>query len=149
MTLLAPPRLAVTREFPCTAAELHKARHWVGDVLGPLFGRDDDVVFRVSVCLGELLVNALRHSDSGRPGGTVQVTVIVDESRRGVRIEVLDAGSADVPHMVPESVTGEGGPLTAVREDGRGLRIVSNFADQYGENRRRDGRVTWAHVEAM
>jgi anti-sigma regulatory factor (Ser/Thr protein kinase) len=146
MTMVAPPLVYVTKEYPCTAADVHEARHWVNWVVEPLFGPGDETVFKALVCLAELLVNALQHSDSGKPGGSVKVTTVVDEQRSGIRVEVLDAGSVTAPHVIPESVTGEGGPVKCVREDGRGIRIISRFADEYGEDIHSEGRVTWAFV---
>ena len=52
--------------------------------------RDDAIVV-----LSELFINAVLHTDSGKPGGLV--TVQVTRWRQGVRIAVTDQGSLSQP----------------------------------------------------
>jgi len=84
----------------------------------------------VILCLSELAANAVRHSDSRRPGGTFTVRI---ESCPGayIRIEVED----------------DGGPWLASAPDpgsGRGLDIIGVLAAEWGATTSPPGRTVWA-----
>ena len=86
----------------------------------------------------EIVTNSVVHSDSGRPGGTVTITVtgIPD----GVRVEVLDAGGASFPHV--------GGMPGALAEGGNGLFLVSELSARWGHQSDGASVVTWFEVSA-
>lgn len=94
----------------------------------------DDVLLLVS----ELVTNAVRHSDSARPGGTITLTL--SEPAPGlIRIEVTDAGSpADTPHVRPRPDDHD--------ENGRGLLIVQTIATAWGRHDTATGRTTWCEI---
>lgn len=85
--------------------------------------------YEAMVCADELAVNAIQHSRSGLPGGTITVRVITQPSQ-WFRIEVEDAGPR--LRVVPD----DPGPLA---EHGRGLALVEVLADVTG----RAGRLAW------
>jgi anti-sigma regulatory factor (Ser/Thr protein kinase) len=93
----------------------------------------DDVV--LMAC--EAITNAIRHSDSGRLGGTV--TLVVLGTANVMRFEVVDAGSKNsTPH-----VTGEG--LDAV--SGRGLHLLDVLSGgRWGSHEHGAGRTVWFEV---
>ena len=82
--------------------------------------------------LAELFANAVRHTQSGRPGG------LVLEIRRwtdGAAVSVTDQGGADHPQPTrPE-------PLA---ESGRGLRMVAAYATSWGWHGSSQGRTATA-----
>jgi len=79
-------------------------------------------VYEAMVCVDELVANAVQHSRSGLPGGTVTVRVITQPGQ-WFRVEVEDAGPR--LRVVPD----DPGPLA---EHGRGLALVEVLADVTG-----------------
>ena len=100
----------------------------VTKALGDLHPRLDDAVLMVS----ELVTNAIVHSNSRQPGGTVTVTVL--ESADGVRVEVADCGSELSTPMVRAD---------RCAADGHGLFLVQSLADQWGYLRSEAGATVW------
>jgi len=83
----------------------------------------------------ELMTNAIRHTASGRPGGTFTVTIWCGPQR--ARVEVADPGNG--PWRCPA------GDIFA--ESGRGLLLVAALADQAGHETGPGGRHrSWAEV---
>ena len=80
----------------------------------------------------ETVTNAVLHSNSRRPGGTVTVTVI--EIGGGIRIEVADDGS----ELSTPVVKGHG-----CVSGGHGLFLVQTLADQWGYVRDESGTMVW------
>jgi Histidine kinase-like ATPase domain len=82
-------------------------------------------VYEAMVCADELVTNAIQHSRSGLPGGTVTVRVITQPGQ-WFRVEVEDAG----PRLraVPDDPGGPG----SLAEHGRGLALVEVLADAAG-----------------
>lgn len=108
----ALPRHYETR-FAGEPAQVAQVRRWTRQVLAEArFPGDlaDDVL----ICVSELAGNAVKHTRSGQPGG--KFTVIVETRPAGVRVEVLDQGSAD--GCRPEVLLGGG-------ESGRGLWVCA------------------------
>ena len=114
--------------LPGRPDRVREARSLVAKVLGDLPDRRDDAVLMTS----ELVTNAVLHTNSCRPGGTVMITVL--ESAGGVRIEVADSGSELTAPAVRAEV------FTA---DGHGLFLVQSLADQWGYLRDESGTTVW------
>jgi len=87
----------------------------------------------VILCLSELAANAVRHSNSRRPGGTFTVRI---GSRPGayIRMEVEDDGG---PWLAPAPDPGSG----------RGLDIISALAAEWGIATSPAGRTVWARFD--
>ena len=85
----------------------------------------------------ELVTNAIQHTASGAPGGTV--TIVVVNVPDGVLVEVIDDGSADTP-VVKRDV------LTA---SGHGLLLVQQLAAQWGYLRDPAGTTVWFHLSTQ
>jgi serine/threonine-protein kinase RsbW len=87
----------------------------------------------VILCLSELAANAVRHSNSRRPGGTFTVRI---GSRPGadIRLEVEDDGG---PWLAPAPDPGSG----------RGLDIIGALAADWGVATSPAGRTVWARFD--
>lgn len=114
--------------LPGLPDHVREARSLVAKALGDLAQRRDDAVLLTS----ELVTNAVLHTSSGRPGGTVVITVL--EAAGGVRVEVADSGSELTAPLVRSDV------FTA---DGHGLFLVQSLADQWGYLRDESGTTVW------
>jgi anti-sigma regulatory factor (Ser/Thr protein kinase) len=84
----------------------------------------------------ELTTNAIQHTASGAPGGTV--TIVVIDVADGVVIEVIDEGSVSVPIV----------KLDVFTPDGHGLFLVKQMASQWGYLRDKAGTTVWFHLAA-
>jgi anti-sigma regulatory factor (Ser/Thr protein kinase) len=84
----------------------------------------------------ELVTNAILHTDSGRPDGSITVAVL--KLPDGILIEVVDDGSAGTPVVKSDSLAGEG----------QGLYLVQQLASQWGYRRDPDGTTVWFHITA-
>ncbi len=84
----------------------------------------------------ELVTNAILHTASGSPEGTV--TIVVVDVPDGVLVEVTDDGSPGTPVVK--------GDLLAA--DGHGLYLVQQMAAQWGYLRDPAGTTVWFHLVA-
>lgn len=92
----------------------------------------------VDLMVAEIVTNAVLHSDSGRPGGGVRVSVLVSAER--IRVEVQDDGGARTRPMIPAQ-------RGKWAESGRGLMVVHGLADACGSFTGAAGCVTvWFEV---
>jgi anti-sigma regulatory factor (Ser/Thr protein kinase) len=92
------------------------ARSFAAKALADYPAADDAVL-----CLDEMVVNAVQHSRSGLPGGTLEVRLTVTAA--SVLAEVVDDG----PLGVPAAVSHE-----SFAERGRGLAIVEALTRAWG-----------------
>jgi anti-sigma regulatory factor (Ser/Thr protein kinase) len=79
----------------------------------------------VGLVVSELVTNALRHTRSGQPGGTVAVAVAVAGGWDSVTVHVHDLGASG--GQVPRPRT-----AAADADGGRGLRIVIAVSAEWG-----------------
>ena len=124
----AGPAVLGSLTIPGRPEHVREARAFVAKALGELHPALDDAVLLAS----ELVTNAVMHSSSRCPGGTVAVQVA--ESDHGVRIEVADEGSDLSTPVVRGDV---------YASDGHGLFLVQTLADQWGYRRSSDGTTVW------
>lgn len=110
-----------------------QARNLVTDMLGEHHPSARDACLVVS----ELVANAVAHTRSGQPGGTVRLTIEVSARPRSVFIAVCDSGSPTAPTLTTAGPDGE---------HGRGLAIVAALADGWGTEPARNGRSTWCRL---
>jgi anti-sigma regulatory factor (Ser/Thr protein kinase) len=82
----------------------------------------------------ELVTNAILHTRSGAPGGSV--TIVVVDVPDGVLVEVIDDGSPGSPVVK--------GDLLAT--DGHGLFLVQQLTAQWGYLRDAAGTTVWFHL---
>jgi anti-sigma regulatory factor (Ser/Thr protein kinase) len=114
--------------IPGRPEHVREARDLVVKALGELHPGVDDAVLLTS----ELVTNAVMHSNSRCPGGTIRV--VVSDAIGGVRVEVFDEGS-DLSAPVVR------GDIYA--SDGHGLFLVQSLADQWGYLRSEQGTTVW------
>jgi anti-sigma regulatory factor (Ser/Thr protein kinase) len=108
--------------------QVSAARAFIAKALGEAEPATDVAVLLAS----ETVTNAVLHSNSRRPGGTVTITAL--ETSGGVRIEVTDAGSElSAPVVKPDNcITG-----------GHGLFLVQTLADHWGYLRDESLTTVW------
>ena len=125
-----PPTLTV----PGDAEQVARARAFIAGVLAAR-----ELCDELACLLGsELVTNAVKHSDSRLPGGTVTVTVTA--ARGEVLVEVTDDGGAAQP-----TIRGGQDPCA---EDGRGLMLVAQLSVRWGYHRVDGKLTTWFQVPA-
>jgi anti-sigma regulatory factor (Ser/Thr protein kinase) len=117
-----------TLTIPGRPEHVQDARAFVAKAIGDLHPSLDTAVLLTS----ELVTNAVTHSSSRCPGGTV--SVVITESGGGLRFEVGDDGS-EVSSPV---VRGE-----VLATDGHGLFLVHALASQWGYVRGESGTIVW------
>jgi anti-sigma regulatory factor (Ser/Thr protein kinase) len=131
--MLTRTAILETITVPGCVGSVPRARAFVGSLLGP----DDPRGEAARLLVSELVTNAVVHSDSRHPGGTV--TVLVTEGEGGLRVEVIDEGSAHTVPVVMDDV---------LATQGRGLLLVQSLADEWGYFRDSVGTTVWFHLGA-
>ena len=126
--------------IPGCPEHVHAARAFTELVLG-VHGRADDGT--ASLLVSELVTNSMIHSDSGKPGGTVTITVAVTAG--AVLVEVTDNGGSGEP--APRDQGGSASDGDAA-EDGRGLWLVKELAGSWGHFVAGGRRTTWFELTA-
>ena len=115
----------LVRTFRGAAAQAAVTRRWARAAVGEMAG--PDVADLAEMAVAELLANAVQHSRSGRPGGTV--TVIVTGGADGVTVHVHDLGAVRGTVPRPRHPAGQADGLA---ESGRGLLIVAALSQASG-----------------
>jgi anti-sigma regulatory factor (Ser/Thr protein kinase) len=124
---------AISAQLPGRPESAATARALVRQILGENHPSTGDAMVIVS----ELVGNAVAHTRSGQPGGTVTVAVELSAQPPAVCIRVDDAGGPTVP--VPAAATpGD--------EHGRGLGIVAALAAEWGTEHSETGTATWCRL---
>ena len=114
---------------------VREARDFITAALGELAlaGPEGSALADTATLLtSELVTNAVRHSDSGKDGGSVRVLLL--ETTAGIRVEVTDDGSGASSPVVR-------GDLYA--SDGHGLFLVEAMAREWGYLRGTSGTTVW------
>lgn len=120
--------------IPGKPEHVSATRAFITRTLTGIAGVDSDVA---TLLTSELVTNAIQHTNSGAPGGTV--TVVVVGVRDSVLVEVVDDGSADTPVVRCE-------PHTA---DGHGLFLVQQLAARWGYLRDHARTTVWFHLPVV
>jgi hypothetical protein len=117
--------MTVTCTLPGRPESARAARKFAAECLAGCPAADDAVL-----CVDELVANAIQHSRSGLPGGTIEVRITATPGV-WLRVEVQDAGP--LPAVVPA-------PRAAPDDEhGRGLALVVALAEAFGA----DGGLRW------
>jgi hypothetical protein len=100
--------------------------------------QDTDYRYLFTLLGSELANNAIRHSLSGRPGGSY--TLLVHRHRTGLYLACCDRGGLhdEDSRLVPDS---DG--LNPDAESGRGLALVDALATAWGDNGNAHYRTVW------
>jgi anti-sigma regulatory factor (Ser/Thr protein kinase) len=128
LALMASASVLGSLTIPGRPERVYEARSFVQKCLGDGNPATDEAVLLAS----EIVTNAVLHSNSRRPGGTVTITVVLVGA--GTRIEVTDQGS-DLSTPV---VKGDG-----CVSGGHGLFLVQTLAEQWGYVRDELGTTVW------
>ena len=119
--------------IPGRPEEVRNARAFVARTLA--VGTTTTVdVDTATLLTSELVTNAVLHTASGAPGGTV--TIVVVDVADGVLIEVIDDGSAGTPVVKDDLLTA----------NGHGLYLVQQLTAQWGYLRDPAGTTVWFHL---
>jgi anti-sigma regulatory factor (Ser/Thr protein kinase) len=105
-----------------------------------LLGDDHPVADTAMLLMSELVTNAVTHSRSRRPGGTVTVALCAGPT--SVLIQVRDDGGSFEPQVPTTRAAVEG----VGAEHGYGLLLVDALAETWGTSATTDGRVTWCRL---
>jgi anti-sigma regulatory factor (Ser/Thr protein kinase) len=126
------PTVPVARVLPGAPESAGLARQLAREFLGEAHP-DADVV---TLIVSELVTNAVVHSRSGQPGGTLTVSLCNGDD--GILVQVRDDGG-------PARRWQTTAPAGAA-EHGYGLLLVAALADSWGTACDDQGRVTWCRV---
>jgi anti-sigma regulatory factor (Ser/Thr protein kinase) len=107
---------------------VREARQFVALLLGDAHPQADTAVLLTS----ELMTNAVRHTRSRLPGGTVEVVVAAKAA--DFMVSVIDGGS-DLTRPAPGSSPGG--------ESGHGLLLVASLSDDWGYDTDGERTVVW------
>jgi serine/threonine-protein kinase RsbW len=129
-------RAPLLRVLPGTPESAGAARRMAHQFLGDGHPAAETVMLVVS----ELVTNAIVHSKSGAPGGTV--TVALCPGQGGVLVQVRDDGGPSEPRLAGTAAADK----TNGAEQGYGLLLVDALADSWGTIASPDGRITWCRV---
>lgn len=132
---MRPVQAPLLSVLPGTPESVSAARRMALQLLGDGHPAADAVQLVVS----ELVTNAIVHSNSGAPGGTVTVALCPGPS--GLLVQVRDDGGPSEPRLA--SVAAD---LRKSAEQGYGLLLVDALADRWGSISSPDGRVTWCRI---
>ena len=102
------------------------ARRWVGGVLEHW---SSDGSKAAALIVSELVGNVVLHART-----ELHVSVVVEESRLRVEVSDLDPTTPSLKVYGADASTG------------RGLRLVSMLSDEWGIDRRPDGKTVWAEL---
>jgi len=117
--------------IPGNPEHVSGTRAFIARTLTTLPGVDTDAA---TLLTSELVTNAIQHTDSGAPGGTVTVVAIAVPG--GVLVEVIDEGSARTPEVKNDLYAAEG----------HGLFLVQQLAAQWGYLRDPARTTVWFHL---
>lgn len=121
--------------IPGRPEEVRGSRAFVTRTLAAA-GKGDSVDSHAATLLtSELVTNAIRHTASGGPSGTV--TIVIVDLPDGVLIEVVDEGSSAGTPVVRSDL---------LAQNGHGLYLVQQMAAQWGFLRDPGGTTVWFHL---
>jgi anti-sigma regulatory factor (Ser/Thr protein kinase) len=119
--------------LPGSPEQVSSARTFISRALSRQPRIDSDAA---TLLTSELVTNAIQHTKSGEPGGSV--TVVAIGIPGGILVEVVDDGSSGTPIVK--------GDLYAA--EGHGLYLVQQMAAQWGYLRDAAGTTVWFHLSA-
>ncbi|TQN30276.1 histidine kinase-like protein [Haloactinospora alba] len=115
-----------------------QVRWWVTGILRTA-GYGICLVETAALVTSELITNALKHTASGHPDGTVRVELLTGAC--WVRVSVTDAGTEESEPTVPRSC-----PVSDFPEAARGLYLVDQRAERIGVPGDARGRIVFADI---
>lgn len=131
-----------SKTFDGLPEHVSEVREYTRKLLG-----DSEVADAVELVVSELAGNAVRHSDSGEPGGQFTVHLAAFRDRWQVRVD--DEGGPSVPHVREPMPIECIEDLDALGEDvevGRGLTLVAGLSSAWGVLGDQSGRAVWVEI---
>ncbi|MEY9858522.1 serine/threonine-protein kinase RsbW [Catenulispora sp. GAS73] len=131
-----------SRSFDGIPECVSEVREHTRGLLGGCEGAD-----LVELVASELAGNAIRHSDSGEPGGQFTVHLAAFADRWQVRVD--DEGGSTVPHVCelpPIETVEDLDRFSNEVEDGRGLALVAAVSSAWGVLGDQAARAVWAEI---
>jgi len=98
-------------------------------------GYRDDCIRRMKMVATELFSNAIEHGNDNNPEKKLDIAFVVDQSK--VKIACIDEGNGFRIENVPDPTAEE----NLLKDRGRGIHIIRNFADEVFQNEK-GNRVT-------
>ncbi len=92
----------------------------VGDLENPCESKAE---FRYRLCFDEVVQNAIEHGNANEPSKKVDVTLFLEDDQWG--LVVTDEGEGFEPDSIPDVDS----PEALMRENGRGLWILTEYMD--------------------
>lgn len=117
--------------FPGRPDQVAAVRRYIASLL-PQDATLDDITLLTS----EAITNAVEHTRSGEPGGTVTLTVL--DVGHATRVEVIDQGGLTRPEVRDD--------VRKDSEHGYGLHLVRSLARRWGSRSRGEGTELWFEV---
>jgi len=111
------------RMFPGRPEQVTAARRWAEALAGAWGAAAADAGLAIS----ELVTNALQHTHSGQPHGTITVAIAGDPDGVTIHVHDLGASNGQVPRLRPTTVD-----LDWLADSGQGLRIVAAIGVEWG-----------------
>ncbi|GHD32187.1 ATP-binding protein [Nocardiopsis kunsanensis] len=136
-----PGRRWEARHYPGTPPACARLRSELRDDLATLSGIPRQVREDVELCASEAFTNAVTHSRSRQPGGSVTrllSTPLVMDPETTVRLCVIDQGPLDHPPARPSlcrPTMRRSAEEWESTESGRGLLLIHHLADEWGTRR--------------
>ncbi|OLE21185.1 MAG: hypothetical protein AUG49_22685 [Catenulispora sp. 13_1_20CM_3_70_7] len=131
-----------SRDFDGLPECVSEVREYTRNVVGDREGAD-----LVELVASELAGNAIRHSDSGEPGGRFTVHLAEFCTRWQVRVD--DLGGPGEPHICEPPPIKSVDDLDTFGEEieaGRGLAMVAAVSSKWGVLGDQGARAVWAEI---
>jgi anti-sigma regulatory factor (Ser/Thr protein kinase) len=127
--MLAEAATAETRSYIATPDRLADIDSWI-EQAGSAWELPEDVVFRVRVCVAELLANLLEHGRARPDGDDLRITL--RPAPPALELEIADSGRPFDP--TARAAAAAAGPASAAL-GGRGLRLIGAYASDMSYGR--------------
>ena len=131
-----------SRDFDGRPECVADVREFTRRVIGDRTGAD-----MVELVVSELAGNAIRHSDSGEPGGQFTLHIAALTNRWQVRVD--DAGGTNVPHVCEPPPIDSADDLDCLGDEieaGRGLTLVAAVSSSWGVLGDEGAHAVWAEI---
>lgn len=127
-------QLKLTADLSAVAA----SSAWIRSLGGRLPLAPGDV-FRLDLCVTELITNIADHGYAGRRAGLIELSAQPDAGGAGIRVEIIDDGDPFDPLVMPSPAAPSG--ADGMRVGGLGIHLIRTYADDCRYERRGERNV--------